>query len=171
MTRIGKAPVAITTASTSGPGRARARWAPTSANDTPRIAQASRAMERTTPRAVPRIRRPRPGAADLSVVVKCQGDEVEELGEQGFHAGEAAAGAERGVELAVQHVGPLQRAAAAIEQALDRDGVDLRGNRLDRDRFARRLRAHQAEPGGKALLEGKPARGRRGRRLEQEGLD
>src|ERR1041384_4261922 len=92
MTRIGKAAVATATASASGNARARARWAPTSANDTPRIAQASRAMERTTPRAVPRIRRPRPSAADLSVVVKCQGDEVEELGEQGFHAGEAAAG-------------------------------------------------------------------------------
>src|ERR1043166_6791008 len=171
MTRIGKAPVAITTASTSGPGRARARWAPTSANDTPRIAQASRAMERTTPRAVPRIRRPRPGFADSAVVVKCQGDEVEELGEQGLYAGEAAAGAQRGVELAVQHVGPLQRAAAAIEQALDRHRVDFRGQRLDRHRFPLRLRVHQAEPGGEALLEGPPARGRGRRRLEQEGLD
>src|ERR1041385_1913701 len=123
MTRIGKAPVATATASPGAPAGARARWAPTSANDTPRIAQASRAMERTTPRAVPSSRRPRPAGFGSAVVVKRERNEVEERGEQGLHAGEAAAGAERRVELAVQHVGPLQCAAAAVEQALDRDGV------------------------------------------------
>src|SRR5437667_4240624 len=156
MARTTKVAFATSTASTSGASRARASWAPTSGRETPRIAHASRAMERTTPRAVPRIRRPRPGAAGLSVVVKCEGDEVEELGEQGFHAGEAAAGAEGRVDLAVQHVGPLQRAAAAIEQALDRYRVDFRGQRLDRHRLPPGLRVHEAEPGGEALLEGQP---------------
>src|SRR5258708_957931 len=112
-TRRAKVLLATTTAHASGRGRPGARWARIAPSETPRIAQASRAMESTTPRTAPRIRRPRGAARGSAVVVKCQGNEVEELGEERLDAGESVAGAEGGVELVVQHVGPLQRAAAA----------------------------------------------------------
>src|ERR1051326_7610377 len=153
MARMPKVSVARGTASDRGTTRARARCAPTSESETPRIAHARRATESTTPTAVPRTRFRRPEAGGSTVVAKCERNEVEELGEEGLHAGDVAAGAEGRVELAVQDPRPLERAPPAVEQRLDRDHLHLRRQRLDRHHLGcrRRLPMEEAVVGGKGL--------------------
>src|ERR1043165_2167247 len=180
MARMTRVAVATRTASDRGTTRARARCAPTSESETPRIAHARRATESTTPTAVPRTRFRRPEAGGSAVVAKCERNEVEELGEEGLHAGDVAAGAEGRVELAVQDAGPLKRATPAVEQRLDRNHIRVGRQAFDRDglrRGWRPLAVREAEVGGEGLLEGEQtgrrAAGRGGseeQRLDRDGV-